>query len=105
MSKFRTIALSDLTGTGQSTAANVSDLDVLHITVGGTFVGTYTVEGSTDGTNFAAIVDINANSLTGLTAPTTAQLPAGLRSVRVNCTAYTSGTIESDVSGHNQQLR
>ena len=105
MSKHVARALTDLGAVAISAGGNVEALEHVMIMIGGTFVGTYSVEGSVDGTTFAAMSDIHGNSLAGLTAPTTRQLPVGLNAVRVNCTAYTSGTIESDVGGLDADLR
>lgn len=105
MGKQRSIALDDLTATGATAGVSVKDFESLIIVVGGTFVGTYTIEGSMDGTNFAALTDTYGTSLAGLTAARAAQLPAGLTQVRVDCTAYTSGTIESDAGGIDADLK
>lgn len=105
MSRYFSYALDDLTATGASSAASVEALDVVCVAVTGTFTATYSIEGSIDGTNFAAASDIHGNSLAGLTAPTAVQMPAGYKQLRVNCTAFTSGTIESDVGGKDDDLR
>lgn len=105
MSKHYSNALGDCDEVEVGTAANCENLDPVCINVYGTFVGTFTVEGSVDGTNFSTLLDYFGNSLAGKTAPLWAQLPAGLKSVRINCTAYTSGTISANVGGMDKTLK
>lgn len=68
--------------------------------VTGTFVATVTFEGSFDGTNF---VTIQAQNVAGGAAATTTTTTGvfyidckGLKSVRPNVTAYTSGSVTVD---------
>jgi len=91
-----------------SSAVNVENLDPVCVNVyeeTASFVGTFTVEGSVDGTNFAALDDIFGNSLAGLTAVAWYQLPAGLKKVRINQTATTSGGIVMAAGGIDKTLK
>lgn len=105
MSKHQSGDIGGLTGTGVGSAVNVEALEDIVAVVGGTFVGTYSIEGSMDGTTFYALTDVFGNSLAGLTAGVAAQLPAGLKEVRLNCTAFTSGSIDGAVGGLDRDLR
>ncbi len=90
--------LADLTGTGQNAGIVVNDLETAAIWIVGTFVATAQVQISPDGTNW---VDEGA----ALTAPGRVSIPADANQVRVDCTAYTSGTIESVVTGVDEDLK
>ena len=92
MSSFQSEAGANAGATG-ATAAVLYDRFGVHagIQVFGTFVGTYDVELSIDGTNFSKYS-------TGKTAPTFLDIPAA-RKARINVTAWTSGTIEWRVGG------
>lgn len=105
MAKHMYQVLGTVSSQAAGTAANVENLDPVCVNIFGTFVGTYTVEGSVDGTNFEALLDYFGNSLAGKTAALWAQLPAGLKAVRINCTAYTSGDIEGAVGGIDKTLK
>jgi hypothetical protein len=105
MSKHYANALGQVGAVETGTSANCENLDPVCINVYGTFVGTYTIEGSVDGTNFSPLLDIFGNSLAGLTAPTWAQLPAGLKSVRLDMTAWTSGAADANVGGMDKTLK
>ncbi len=89
-------ALPDLVGTGQNVAVNVEALEESDVWVGGTFVATYTVEASPDGVLFVPVPNG-----AGLTAPAIVSLPSGTKQTRVDCTAFTSGTIESVAAGRD----
>ena len=71
--------------------------------VRGTFVGTVVVEGSDDGTNFISIPFYNSVTELWATTATAAgnfDIPniAGLRSIKVRCSAYTSGSITTSLN-------
>lgn len=53
----------------------------------GAFVGTYVLEGSVDGLTFAPY-----SPAVSITAPGVYQVVATAPFIRINCTAYTSGT-------------
>jgi hypothetical protein len=87
------ITLATQTGTGTATAIHIAPLNKYYTPVNSGVVqvvgsGTVTLEGSNDGTNFAAIAS-------GVTA--------GVKSValmpymRANCTAYTSGNVTTSI--------
>jgi hypothetical protein len=106
MSKHTSIALGDMDAVEVSpNVGNVESLEAVVAVAAGTFVATYSIEGSIDGTTWAAVSDIHGNSLAGLTAPTARQLPVGYKQIRMNCTAYTSGTITGSVGGLDADVR
>lgn len=76
---------------------DVSDTDEIAVQVTGTWVATLSFEGSVDGTNYDACVIVPLNGTVAV-GSTTANLSwyarnvTCLRSFRVRCTAYTSGT-------------
>jgi len=92
MSVFDNVAGVDATGTGNTDAVEYHRFCVNSgIQVFGTFVGTYDVELSIDGTNFSKFA-------TGKTAPEFIALPAA-RKARLAVTAFTSGAIKWRVGG------
>lgn len=106
MSKHFSTSVGGLTGTGtSSTPGNVENLEHVLVVVGGTFVATYTVEGTLDGTTYGPVQDIHGNDLSGLSAPIGRQLPAGYKLIRLNVTAFTSGQVDGDVGGLDTDLR
>ena len=98
MSKWQSRPLADLTGTGQNAGVEVSDLESSAVWIVGTFVGTAQMQVSPDGTNW---VDEGA----ALTTPGKVAVPDYVKQVRVDCTAYTSGTIESLVTGIDEDRK
>jgi hypothetical protein len=92
MSKQRSVALANITSAAANAAVGVTDFEDATLFVTGTFVGTYEVYESGDGTNFAPTYSAN-------TAPEAFALQRGTSHVKVNCSAYTSGTIKSHVGG------
>lgn len=94
MAQQRTVALADLTGTGANAAKSVADFETAHLYVTGTFVGTVVAEVSGDGTNWAP-------AGAAVTAPAVIALPASASMARLNCTAFTSGTIKSHLAGRD----
>lgn len=83
--------------TGNGTAMDVGGLAVVALQVTGTFVGTVTIEGSVDGTNYVAIRSLNVATggvITTAAAELVAQVPvAGLSTLRARVSAFTSGAI------------
>jgi hypothetical protein len=63
----------------------------------GTFTATVQFEGTVDGTNYVAMLASPVGSTTGATTAAAAGLwrldTSGLTGARLNCTAYTSGTV------------
>lgn len=96
MGKFFSKPLGDLTATGAGSAVDVSHLEEVSFLVGGTFVGTYDVEVSFDGSVWVPHPDHN-----GETAPKAGDVAIPIKQVRINCTAFTSGTLECHVSGRD----
>jgi hypothetical protein len=80
--------------TGNGTAYDVAHAQAASVAVfvGGTFVGTYQVKVSHDGTNF---VQYGSN----LTAPGVVEIKIPVKMVRVDCSAYTSGQGVASVGG------
>lgn len=74
------------------------------LSVTGTWVGTLTFEGSTDGTVFNTITALNSSSNLFVTTTTTnGQFllnVAGLAAIRAKATAYTSGTITVEIKAN-----
>lgn len=99
MGKYVTREMGDVGSATQSTEVNVEDLEHFSFHIHGTFVGTVQPQISHDGT---AWVDFGSP----VTAPAhipfaTYGLPHDAKAARVDVTAYTSGTIESDVAGRD----
>lgn len=98
MSKFVGRATANVTSQAASAAVDISDLENCTVTVTGTFVGTVAVEYSHDGTEFVA-------AAAALTTPGTVTLPVKCKSVRLNCTAFTSGTMRGRIGGRDAGRR
>lgn len=92
MGSFNTKTTADLTGTGQNAGVDVSDLETASYWVFGTFVGTVQMQVSPDGTNW---VDEGSP----VSAAARISIPQEAKQARLDCTAYTSGTIESAITG------
>ncbi len=108
MSKHFNALTSEVGSVAVSTSINVEHLDPVCVNLyeeTASLVATMSIEGSVDGTNFASLLDIFGNSLAGLTVPTWAQLPAGLKKVRVNMTAWTSGGAILAAGGIDKTLK
>jgi hypothetical protein len=87
--------LGDLGSVAATPAASIGSLESAAVLVGGTFVGTYSVNVSFDaGATFVPHPDH-----TGLTAPKVCVLGMRVDAVQVDCTAYTSGTLENKLGG------
>lgn len=82
------------------TVTGMADADGVLVTVAGTFAGTIAFEGSTDGTNWYALLMSRASTgtgesvraLTGTTLEAWRANIAGWTQFRVRCSLYTSGT-------------
>jgi hypothetical protein len=94
MPKQRVTALGDLVGVATTPAVDISANEESDLYINGTWVGTVQPEVSADGTNFNAVGS-------ALTAPAIVALPKTAKQVRLDCTAFTSGTIESQVGGRD----
>ena len=82
------------TGPGTAVALGSTRLEGSQIVIRGTFVGTVSIEVSTDnGSNYVTARDIANNELSGITAGRGAVLAGAATHIRSNCTAFTSGTI------------
>jgi hypothetical protein len=92
----RSVNLGAATGTGAGAALDVPDnnLDDLSVFIFGTFSGTMTIEASCDGTNFVPLKDRGGTAIS-TTAPAMFALSGSATHIRRNCTAYSSGTIQS----------
>ena len=93
-----TILQNAAVATGNGVSLSVADKGLVGVNVTGTFVGTITWEGSTDGiTTWSSISCTTIDTLTASSAfTTTGQLTcstAGLTAFRARISAYTSGTI------------
>ena len=100
MGKPNFIALADLTGVAVTAAVDISHLEEFHALIGGTFVGTVSVE-----VEFGDGVWVAHPDMTGKTAPIVVPGAMRARQVRGNCTAFTSGTIEIRISGTDEDVR
>lgn len=94
MSKPEFGNFANLTATGETAAKDVSHLEEVAVCVGGTFVGTCGVEVSFDGSTW-----VPHPTLTGKTAPFSGAIGFRCKQIRMDCSAYTSGTIQSAYSG------
>ena len=97
------VTVADVTATGTLTAAAqtvvlsmASGMSSASAQITGTWVGTITFEGTVDGTNWVAINGVFAGTSTPgstITANGVVRLtPGGLTSIRLNMTAFTSGS-------------
>ena len=101
MGKARFVNLGDLASTTNTTAVDVSELESVAVAVGGTFVGTFSIEVSFD----EGVTFIPHASGTGKTAPFVLDLGMRVQQVRVDCTAYTSGTMNCGLSGTDEDRK
>ena len=79
--------------------ASVAKMKDMAVQITGTFSATLDVEASADGTNFE---DVPSGG--GITAPAIVAIPYMAHSVRINTTAYTSGTPVAVLVGDNNRL-
>ena len=100
MSHRKTIQLDvtpEATGTGIGRPSDVSEMVDKNIQVGGTFIATYSIEGVLDELLLDEFVALP--NLAGLTGVVLLPMLEGIRRIRVNITAHTSGQIEVFVGG------
>lgn len=64
------------------------------VQIWGTFAATLAVEASSDGTNFSAVSSV--------TAPGWVSIPFAFKAIRINTTAFTSGTPNAALCVHNR---
>lgn len=95
MPRLQSVTLDDLTSVATTAAVSIASMETKDMYVMGTFVGTCQPQVSPDGTNW---LDVGA----ALTAPAIVALPSGALFARLDCTAYTSGTISSAVTGRDE---
>lgn len=100
MGKPNFLALADLTGTGVTAAVDISHLEDWNVLIGGTFVGTVSLE-----VEFGDGVWVEHPDVIDKTVPIVVPGAMRARQVRANCTAYTSGTIETRISGTDEDVR
>ena len=94
----RSVLSGSFAATGASPAANNIELaGIAHLTLSGTFVGTVVLERSFDGgTTWFPAFHTNGGAAISFTAPVCMPIACGDELGvlhRLNCTAYTSGTI------------
>lgn len=97
MSKPFFAALQDLDAVENGAALDVSHLENVAVVVGGTFVGTWALQVSPDGTLW-----VEHATITGKTAAFAGEVGYRCMQVRTVCSAHTSGTIEGFVSGDDE---
>lgn len=98
MAQFESRAMVALGSVTTNAGINVQDLETSQMWVTGTFVGTVKLQVSPDN---VAWVD----SGSPVTAPALIAIPEGVGYVRLNCTAYTSGSIVGIVTGFDEDLK
>lgn len=96
------IVLNNLT-TGSASSGGVT------ASVQGTYSGTNQFEGTTDGTNWVAINGLPLNSTTGASSTTSTGVwqfnVAGLKSIRIRCSSYSSGTANITIQASTASAR
>lgn len=101
MSKPVFMDLGSLVATGQGTVHDISHLEEVAAMIGGTFVGTASIEVNFDAATWIPVPGV----LSGATTPQMLAIPVRARQIRLNCTAYTSGTIEGKASGSDTDVK
>lgn len=99
MGKLVTRTVADVSSQAASAAIRVSDLDVSAWWVQGTFVGTVDLQESVDGVTW---LDVSGESTT---TPAKLAIPSTAVFARINVSAYTSGDVESVLSGRDNDLK
>lgn len=94
------ITAGTFSATGQSSAVTISPIRAFNVSVWGTFVGTVQLERSFDGGTTWLPITAAGTQIYTWTAPASeiAAEPEANVSYRLNCTAYTSGTINYRIS-------
>lgn len=98
--QYGNFSLGSLVATGAATAAEVAHFEDVGVLVSGTFVGTCEIQVSFDGTTF-----VSHPTLTAKTAPFSGLIGFPCKAVRLNCTAYTSGTISGSGGGRDEDRK
>lgn len=93
-------AMDDLTSTTETDPLDVGHLENVSVVVGGTFAGTWELQVSPDG-----ILWVPHATITGKTAPFADAIGYRVKQVRLSCSVYSSGTIESFITGDDEDLR
>lgn len=96
MAEFTSVtSLGSCAAAEASTGAATTHLEThgSSLVISGTFVGTVKAETTADGTTWIIAKD-NTGTLISTTAPATFTLSGAHSRLRIECTAYTSGTID-----------
>ncbi len=96
MARFLSYPLGTLTATGPGPEVDVSHLEEIAVCGAGPYVATVDVEVSFDGTNYAP-----HSTHKNLTDPFVLPLDVPAKTIRLNVTSYTSGTITGGVGGRD----
>lgn len=99
MPTIRKVVMETLYGQHAGNEVDVSDLSNVVVTYLGTWVGTVAVQISQDGVYWTTPTNMTPANAIGHY-----DVPVGVRFVRVNCTAYTSGAIQASLTGEEMQL-
>jgi hypothetical protein len=92
MSMLRSFSLGDRAAQETGTAVEVSDLEDINLTFTGTFTATLKLMGSADGVKFAQVgADVTGAASVSVTGR--------WKQLRLDCSAYTSGTASGRGSG------
>lgn len=90
-------ASESFVATGAGITRDVGSYKSIAVQLSGTFVGTIMLQASNDGVTWYSVVGAssggNSQAVANLSTPELVTLPASFRYFRVDCTAYTSGTI------------
>lgn len=86
--------MGSATGTGAQTGVGIGTENVT-VFVYGTFVATYSIEVSHNGSSYVPARSVDGTLLTGLTTTSCFELQGRCETVRLNVTAYTSGTVNA----------
>ena len=92
MAKLSSRSTTNLTSVAATAGVRVDDMESVSVSVSGITTATVAVQFSMDGVEFV-------NAATALTADGRVDLPTRCYSFRLNCTAYTSGTIKGRAGG------
>ena len=98
MSQTKSRDLADVGSATNNAGVNVSDLESATLWVKGTFVGTVQPEESPNNVDWYAVGS-------PVTAPGRQVISSDALYVRIDVTAYTSGTVESLVTGVDNDLK
>lgn len=90
----------DLGSITATDAIDVEHVENTAVIIGGTFTGTVSLQISFDGSTW-----INHPTINGKTAAFAGTVGFRCKALRMNCTAYSSGTIKTAVSGDDEDRR